>query len=318
MYTPELFHQTLEKIKPYILKTPLVYSSWLSEKINASVYLKLECLQEGRSFKIRGATNALLTESNYSSVIAASGGNHGLALAISAKKQGVPCKIVVPVSTSEYRIELIRNAGAEVIVKGEAFDEADEFAQNLAKNEGGAYIHPFANPNVLVGQGTVGVEILDDMKPDIIIASVGGGGLLGGICRSIQTLGGDHSPEIYGVETIGADSMYQSLKEGKIVKLDKISSIAKTLGAKETAKINFEAISGIAKEILLVSDQEAVSAMQEFLDREKILIEPAASCVVAAVEKYKEKFEGKKVVLVICGSNVTLEEFHFWVQNYLS
>ena len=318
MYTSELFHQTLAKIRPYIMKTPLVYSSWLSETISASVYLKLECLQEGRSFKIRGATNALLTEENYSSVIAASGGNHGLALAISAKKLGKPCKIVVPTSTSEYRIKLIKKAGAEVIVRGEAFDEADKFAQDLARKESGVYIHPFANPNVLIGQGTVGVEIMEDIKPDILIASVGGGGLLGGICRSIQAISGTSPPEIYGVETVGADSMYQSLGAGKIVKLDKISSIAKTLGAKETARINFEAIQGCVKEILLVSDQEAVLAMQQFLDNEKILVEPAASCIVAALEKYKEKFAGKTIVLVICGSNVTLEEFQQWVENYLS
>jgi len=318
MFTSDLFHQTLEKIKPYILRTPLIYSAWLSEKIGASVYLKLECLQEGRSFKIRGATNALLTEQNYSSVIAASGGNHGLALAIAAKKLGKPCKIVVPLSTSEYRIELIRKAGAEVIVKGEAFDEADEYAQQLAKNENGAYIHPFANQNVFIGQGTVGVEILEELQPDVVVASVGGGGLLGGICRSIQAISSDHLPEIYGVETIGTDSMYQSIKAHKIVKLEKITSIANTLGAKETAKINFDAIKDCVKEILLVSDQESVRAMQEFLDNEKILVEPAASCIVAAVDKYKEKFEGKKVVLVICGSNVTLKEFDTWVKNYLS
>jgi threonine dehydratase len=303
------------------LPTLFKRSKWLSETVGAQIYIKLEVLLPGNSFKLRGATHTLLaykqTHSSLPSrVITASGGNHGLAVAIAAQRMGIPCRIVLPETSPIHRRTVITSFGAEVYLAGAAFDDANAVALEMAKEEGTLYIHPFDNDHVLEGQGTIALEIMEQVPDaEVIIGSLGGGGLLAGVSACLQAAG-KSDVKIYSVETEGADYFYQSRAAGQLVTLPSITSIAKTLGAKtSTAKVYGILQSNIV-EAFQVSDKEAVEAICAFLNYEKILLEPATSCVVAALLKNKHLFQGKKVVLIICGGNTTLEELQAWRKEF--
>ena len=280
--------------------------------------MKLECLNPGRSFKIRGATNSLLSQEHLPElVMTASGGNHGLGVAIAAKRLEIPCKVVLPLSTSSYRVSLLKQLGAEVELRGEAWDEANNYAlQQAKKSSSTLYIHPFADREVMIGQGTIWIETQKQLGGDIdgFVASVGGGGLLAGNALAMESM--ISRPMIVAVETQGADSLAQSLRLGKLTSLEHITSIAKTLGAKTTTPYIFETLQRLVDHMLVVSDTDAVTSIFQFLDKEKLLVEPATSCIISATLKNKELFRGKQVVLVICGSNVTYQEVLQWQQEF--
>ncbi len=306
------FKQTEELIRPYVKPSPLIYSDWLSDLLSAEVYLKLECLQPGNSFKIRGATNALLSNKRPEKVITASGGNHGLAVAYACKQQNIACLVVLPEYTSKYRIDLLQRFDAEVKLYGSAWDEANEYALKMAEDDDTLYIHPFADKEVILGQGTIALELQDE-NFDTLFCSVGGGGLLTGIALAFEAM--DHDIDLYAVETNGAESLYQSINAGKIVELKAITSIAKTLGAKKTVPFIFDNLSRLVKQSMVVDDSDAVHYLLEFLENEKLLIEPATSCTIAAAMEIKEKLMGKKIVFIICGSNISLSEVDQWKIN---
>ncbi|MCH8907379.1 MAG: pyridoxal-phosphate dependent enzyme [Candidatus Heimdallarchaeota archaeon] len=320
MFDLDTFKQAEKRIRATVGKSPLVKSAWLSKELDAEVYLKLECMQPGRSFKIRGATNALLSADTMpKKVITASGGNHGLGVAIASKRAGIPSLIVLPTSTPSHRVDLLRDLGADVLLYGVAYDEANEHAKILAKESDTLYIHAFADDEVIVGQGTISLELVNELGSfDILVASIGGGGLLSGITLGLKAQGLVNSIEIIAVETEGANCFAASLAEDRVVELKAITSIAKTLGAKATSQFNFETLKELVNESVVVTDKEAVEALNLFLDHEKILVEPATSCIFAAALKDKEKFRGKKVVFIVCGSNVTLDEFRLWNQEFLN
>ena len=300
----------------HIKASLVIHSPWLSRKLDAEVYLKLECFQPGNSFKIRGASNALLSQDPLpDQVITASGGNHGLGVAFACRRAGVPCKVVLPTSTSEYRAKLLREIGAEVQLYGDAWDDANSYALELANSPSKLYIHPFADYEVVLGQGTIALELMEQLPEfDILVASVGGGGLLTGISLALEQLG--YPGEIVAVETIGAESMHRSLAAAEIVELDAITSIAKTLGARKTEPFIFESLKRLVTHSLIVDDKNAVISLLEFLDNEKILIEPATSCTIAAAFQNPEIFKNKKVVFIICGSNVSMEEVENWKEEF--
>ena len=308
------FDESQRKIAKYVNPSPLIYSDWLSKELHAEVYLKLECLQPGNSFKIRGATNALLSGTRPSKVITASGGNHGLGVAIACQRQKIPCLVVLPTSTSEYRVEILRELNADVQLVGEAWDEANAYALSLAEDKTSLYIHPFADKEVILGQGTIALELIEELDFDMLVASVGGGGLLTGIAMALEANGKE--VEIVAVETNGADSLAQSLKANKLVELAAITSIAKTLGAKKTDQFIFDSLSRLVNHMFVVDDREAVRYLLEFLNHEKILVEPATSCIIAAAMQNREVFENRKIVFVICGSNVSLEEVEVWREQF--
>lgn len=320
MYSQSDFRQALNKIKQYIYYSPLKYSQWLSNELEADVYLKFECFQPGRSFKIRGATNSLISQPLIPKrVITASGGNHGLGVVIITSKLKIPCLVVLPESTSEYRIQILEELGSEVHITGKSWDDSNEYAIELANKTGDLYIHPFADPLVIQGQGTVALEIIDEMNDiDVIIASVGGGGLLTGIALAVDSLGKSDDISLYAVETEGANSLNASLESQKLVELDAITSIAKTLGARKLSEFNFQTLNRLITKSFVISDKDTVKSLVNFLNHEKVLVEPAMSCIIAALLQNRTEFRGKKIVVIVCGSNVTIEELEDWKEIFLN
>ncbi len=199
-----------------------------------------------------------------------------------------------------------------MVVHGSAWDDANALATKVAVESGRAYIHPFDNPMVMAGDGTIVTELLTQSPPpDLIIASIGGGGLISGILSAVQHF--SPATRVFGVETEGADSMYQSRKAGKIIELPTITSIAETLGARKTEKTQFEIVSQYITDLVTVSDNAAIRALIAVLEEEKLLTEPATSCSVAALMEGKIPLRrGEKVVIVLCGANVSHEKVHEW------
>ncbi len=320
MYSESEFRNAQENIKDYISHNPLKFSKWLSDRLEAEVYLKLECFQPGRSFKIRGATNSLLSQTEEPKrVITASGGNHGVGVATISSILNIPSLIVLPIGTSEYRINILEKIGSKTYVTGDSWDDSNNYAIELAKKQNDLYIHAFADPYVIQGQGTVAVEIMDEhVEIDTIIASVGGGGLLTGISLAVEAFGKEKEISLYAVETQGADCLNASIEKDELVELDAITSIAKTLGARKMSEFNFRTLQRLLTKSYVVSDHDTVKSLIDFLDNEKIMVEPAMSCIISALLQNKLEFKGKKIAIIVCGSNVTLEEVEKWKSEFLA
>jgi len=301
--------QAAERIKPHVRRTPLIDSRLLTERLGTNVYLKLELLQKTGAFKARGAFNkmlALTDEQKKCGIVAVSAGNHAQAVAYAARALGQKALILMPDTTRQNYLDKTRAFGAEIKLFptiADAFAAAEEY-----QAEGRVYVHPFDDPFVIAGQGTIGLEILEDV-PDVtdVVVSIGGGGLSGGIALAVKTLRRDVN--IWGVETKGADSMAQALAAGTIVELPAITSIARTLGAPSVGRLTFELAKKYFRSVTVVDDKEAVAELFYLLDKIKVLAEPAASCTLAAAERLKENFDKKsKVVLVLCGGNIGLDD----------
>lgn len=298
-----------ERIATFIKRTPLFYDDVLSRRFKSNFYLKHELLQKTGSFKVRGAFNKLLSLNGGKvkpKIVAVSGGNHAQAVAFAAQTLGFEALILMPEFTPQNYVEKTKSHGAEVELfptMAEAFKQAEEY-----EREGYVYVHPFNDEKVVAGQGTIGLEILEDVPQvtDVII-SIGGGGLAGGAAAAIKAL----KPEvkIWGVETVGAESMAKALDAGEIVELSKITSIAKTLGAPSVSPLTFDLAQKYLSGVTVVDDAEAVEEMFFLLDRAKVLTEPATSCTLAAAERLKKNFdETRHVVLILCGGNIGLDD----------
>jgi threonine dehydratase len=303
------------RIRPHLPVTPLVRAEHFSRKLGASVFFKLETLQPTHSFKVRGAFNALMQlpdEQKKRGVVTASGGNHGLAVAYAAQVLGIPATIYLPESATEAKLAAIRLLRPEIIIHGAAWDDANALAMRVARESGRTYVHPFDDRAVMAGQGTIVPELLQQLPaPALIVASIGGGGLISGIISATKHF--SPATRVVGVETVGADSMFQSWKAGRIIELPAITSIAETLGARKTEPAQFEIVSRHANDLVTVSDDSAIQALLQILDKEKLLTEPATSCSVAAlVEGCIAIRPGENVVVVLCGANVALENVRCW------
>ena len=297
------------RIAPCVRRTPLTASAVLSERLKTNVYVKLELFQKTGSFKVRGAFNKALglkAEERGQGLVAVSGGNHAQAVAYAARTLGLKSVVLMPESTPANYVDATRGYGAEIKFAanvGTAFAEVAQY-----EREGWAYVHPFDDPVVMAGQGTIGLEILDDV-PQVtdIIASIGGGGLIGGIATAVRSL--KPSVRLWGVETEGADCMSKSLAAGKIVTLDAITSIARTLGAPAPSEFTLALARNLLESVTVVSDAEALAALRFLLERLKVLTEPAASCTLAAADRLKDQFSKERhVVLVLCGGNMPFED----------
>lgn len=309
------------RIRPWLAPTPLIRSQHLSTKLGANVYLKLETLQPTHSFKVRGAFNALAQSSatqRARGVITASGGNHGLAVAFAARTLGLPAIVYLPETSSRLRVESIEAHGAQVVLHGAAWDDANLRALDVAAYQGLTYIHPFDNVDVMAGQGTIVSELVAQLhRIDLVVASIGGGGLLSGILSAVQAFTPDS--RVIGVETEGADSMFQSWKAGHIVELAKITSIAETLGARKTEPRHFDIVTRNVSDLVTVTDDQAIRALLELLAEEKLLTEPATSCSVAALlEKKVTVRTGENIVVVLCGANIALDRVCHWAAERYS
>jgi threonine dehydratase len=309
--SPTLSHiQTArQRIAPCIRRTPLTPSATLSERLHTNVYVKLEIFQKTGSFKVRGAFNKALSlgpEERGRGIVAVSGGNHAQAVAYVARALGLKSLILMPEGTPSNYVEATRGYGAEVKFAANAraaFAEVEQY-----EKDGWAYIHPFDDPLVMAGAGTIGLEILDDVpQATDVIVSIGGGGLMGGVATAVKSL--KPGVKVWGVETEGADCMSQSLAAGKIVTLDTITSVARTLGAPAPSERTFEMAKTLLESITVVPDSEAISALRIILERLKILTEPAASCTLAAALRLKDHFSSDRhVILVLCGGNMPLDD----------
>ncbi|MFX0123561.1 MAG: threonine/serine dehydratase [Candidatus Hodarchaeota archaeon] len=307
--------ETLSQIRPFVITTPLIRSYHLEKLLGIEVYLKLEFLQPTRSFKVRGAcAKALSLEKEVLSqgLVTASGGNHGLGVCYAGRELDAPVVVFLPQNTVKEKVEKIKEWGGKTVLIGDAWDEANKRAQEYAQETGQTYVHPFDDLTVVKGQGTIALELLDQNPYlDAIVASVGGGGLISGLGVVASQL----KPEIkiFGVETLGCDAVTQSFRAGYPVTLPAITSIADTLGAKRTTETTLARIKAVVDDMQTVTDSEALGALHILLDKEKILVEPATSCSLAAL--LHKKFDLKhieKLCIILCGSNVSLRQLKEW------
>jgi threonine dehydratase len=298
-----------QRIAPCVRRTPLTPSATLSERLKTNVYVKLEIFQKTGSFKVRGAFNKALSlrpEERGRGIVAVSGGNHAQATAYVARALGLKALILMPESTPRNYVDATRGYGAEIKFAANASAAFAEVAQ--FERDGWAYIHPFDDPLVMAGQGTVGLEILDDVPQvtDVII-SIGGGGFMGGVATAVKAL--KPGVRVWGVETEGADCMSKSLAAGRIVTLETITSVARTLGAPAPSERTLAMAKELLESVTVVPDREAIAAMRVILERLKVLTEPAASCTLAAADRLKEHFSSERhVVLIFCGGNISVED----------
>ncbi|MFX0102039.1 MAG: threonine ammonia-lyase [Candidatus Hodarchaeota archaeon] len=289
------------------LNTPIVKSRYLSGLVSADVYLKLENFQITGSFKIRGAFNKLQElgpEQIQNGVITASAGNHGQGLAYAARIMNVPATIVVPENTPFIKIKRIKNQGALVVEKGQSYDDAVEIAQKLAIDKKMVYIPAFDDPDIIAGQGVIGLEIMDYLEdPLCIICPIGGGGLISGIAIFAKHI----VPEIkiIGVEAYGAAAMKYSVEKGKITTLEIMDTIADGIAVKTPGNLTFNIVSELVDDIVTVNDNQIANAILKLMEEDHIVVEGAGATPVAALlNDMIPELEGKKVVCIISGGNI--------------
>ena len=300
----EAFIKAKEKLSKVLLKTSLIHSPIFSKEAGNEVYIKPENLQKTGSFKIRGAYNKITNlsdEEKKKGVIASSAGNHAQGVAYGAKESGIKAVIVMPKSTPLIKVESTKQYGAEVVLHGDVYDDAFKKAKELEEKEGYIFVHPFDDEDVIHGQGTIALEILEELpETDIILVPIGGGGLISGIACAAKIL----KPEIkiIGVEPDGAASAYEAIKEDKVVELKEANTIADGTAVKKIGNTTFEYIKKYVDEIITVSDYELMEAFLLLVEKHKIIAENSGILSLAALKKLKEK--NKKVVSVVSGGNI--------------
>ncbi|WP_338964884.1 threonine ammonia-lyase [Fusobacterium nucleatum] len=293
-----------EKLSKVLLKTSLIHSPIFSKESGNEVFIKPENLQKTGSFKIRGAYNKITNlsdEEKKKGVIASSAGNHAQGVAYGAKESGIKAVIVMPKSTPLIKVESTKQYGAEVILHGDVYDDAFKKAKELEEKKGYVFVHPFDDKDVIYGQGTITLEILEELpETDIILVPIGGGGLISGIACAAKIL----KPEIkiIGVEPDGAASAYEAIKEDKVIELKEANTIADGTAVKKIGNTTFEYIKKYVDDIITVSDYELMEAFLLLVEKHKIIAENSGILSLAALKKLKEK--NKKVVSVVSGGNI--------------
>lgn len=303
---PSVIRKAAEALKGRVLRTPLVYSSTFSRLCGAKVYLKLENLQETGSFKLRGATWKIMSNLHRigpEGVVAASAGNHAQGVALAASRAKLPSTVIMPEWASISKQEATRNYGAEVIIEGQSLSDAIRKAGQLVER-GKTLIHPFDDPDVMAGQGTIGLEILEELpEPDLVVVPVGGGGLIGGIacaCGSVRP-----ETRIVGVQTQSCPSAYRSLESGRVVSVEAQKSLADGITVKQIGALPFAVMKEMVDEIVLVEEDAIAAAVLMLLERKKLLAEGAGAVPLAALMSCSfEVPKGGTVVLVISGGNM--------------
>lgn len=291
-----------ERLEGHIKKTPVVYAPNLGDDI----YLKVEVLQDTGSFKLRGAYNKIATLSDEEAergVVACSAGNHAQGVAKSASERGIRSVICMPYHAPLSKVKATKSYGAEVKLIKDSFDDAAAYAKKLSEEEGYTFIAPFDDEKIIAGQGTVALEILEEVKDiDIIVVPIGGGGLISGVALAAKSINPDI--KIIGVQTQISPSMYESVKEGKILTVKGGSTIADGIAVKTPGKITYELVKEYVDEIVLVTEGEISSAILTLLEENKIITEGAAASTVAALMYKKFSHKGKKVCCILSGGNI--------------
>jgi threonine dehydratase len=294
------------RIAPHLRRTPLLDAGALPGGESGSrLTLKLENLQVTGSFKARGALNKVLTlspEQAADGLVTASGGNHGLGVAFAGRLAGAPVTIYLPGNVPPAKAAKLERWGACVIRQGEVWDDANEAALEAARREGMAYVHPFADPAVIAGQGTVGLEILEDApETDLAVVAIGGGGLIAGAALALKALQPDL--RVFGVEPVGAPTLHASLRAGAVVELPEVTTAANTLAPRRSHETNFAIVRDTVEDVVLVTDDEMREAARWLWFEVGIAAELSGAAAVAALRAGRIPLDGaRSVCAVICGA----------------
>ena len=297
-----------DTIKDIVKRTDILESTKLSLLTNANIYYKCENLQKTGSFKVRGACNKIanLTEEEKSKgVIASSAGNHAQGVALGAKMNNIEATIVMPSTAPLAKVTATKSYGANVVLEGLVYDDAYAKAVEIQKETGATFLHPFNDKYVIAGQGTIGLEIFEQMnnKVDTILCPIGGGGIIAGIATAAKAL--NPNVKIVGVQTANIPSMYESMKSGKVTTAFKSTSIADGISVKTVGELTFNIAKDLIDEVVLVQEDEIAEAVLFLMENQKVVAEGSGAVTTAAIlsGKYKPK-ENENVVLIISGGNI--------------
>jgi threonine dehydratase len=305
----ELDHiqQAHERIKDAVRRTPCLRTRFFHSPAvdDASLSLKLECLQVSGSFKARGASNKVLTlteEARRRGLVTASGGNHGLGVAYAGRRAGAPVQVYLPASTPGAKAEKLERWGARVVFEGDVWDDANAAAREAAARDGMTYVHPFADPAVMAGQGTVGLEILKQFaEVDTVLVAIGGGGLISGTATALKA--SKPGIKVIGVEPVGAPTLKRSVEAGDLVELDAITTAANTLAPRRSAQMNLDIVRARVDDIVLVDDDDMRDAARWLWFEMGLGVELSAAAAVAALRTGAYRPEsGENLCAVVCGA----------------
>lgn len=307
----EDFERARGFVAPHVYHTPLLTSRTLSEATGFDVRLKAEMFQRGGAYKVRGPMNkiAQLTENERArGVICSSAGNHSQGVAIAARQYGVRAVVVMAENATPSKVAATRGYGAEVVLHGSIWDEANEKALELVERHGLTYIHPFDDPQLIAGQGTLGLEILDDFpQVEVAVVPIGGGGLISGVAMALKSANPDI--RVIGVESSGAPAMQRSVEAGQCVTLDRVDCVIDGLRVKRVGVHTRSVVSRYVEEIVTLPDAQIFEAVVWLMERAKLVAEGAAAAPVAALlQGLIGAPEGAKVVVVLSGGNLDVEQ----------
>ncbi|GJM32805.1 MAG: L-threonine dehydratase [Saprospiraceae bacterium] len=301
--------QAKVRLKEVAIPTPLSYNYNLSDQLDCNLYLKREDMQVVRSYKIRGAYNKMATmgkDALTNGVVCASAGNHAQGVAFACQKMGVMGKIYMPSVTPQQKVKKVKLFGkefVEVILFGDTFDDSYNEALKQVEENGMIFVHPFDDEKVIEGQGTVGLEILENcpVSIDYVFVAVGGGGLISGLGSYFKQI--SPNTKIIGVEPLGAPAMHDSLKAKKIITLNEIDSFVDGAAVRKVGETTFAIAQQVIDDMVLVPEGKVCSTILQLYNEEGIVVEPAGALTIAALDQYQEKIKGKNIVCVISGSN---------------
>ena len=306
MLTLDKFEEAAETVGRVTLETKLVYSEYFSDQTGNKVYIKPENMQYTGAYKVRGAyykISQLTEQQKAAGIIACSAGNHAQGVALAATHQGVRSVVCMPDSAPISKVEATKRLGAEVVLTKGAYDDAYEQALRLQKETGATLIHPFDDDEVIAGQGTIGLEILDQLPDvDAIIVPVGGGGLISGVAFAVKQL--QPSVKIYGVQAENAPSMFESHREGHQITLGTVKTFADGIAVKHPGDTTFSMVEQYVDGIVTVSEDEIAAAILAMIEKQKLIAEGAGAVSVAAAMFGKLPIAGKKAVCLVSGGNI--------------
>ncbi len=294
------------ELAKYLEPTPLLPNTWLSELLGCELFLKLENMQPIGSFKIRGASykiSQLSASERKRGVIAASAGNHAQGVAWGSRKHGTSALIVMPKNAPLIKVQNTRTLGAEVVLEGDSLKEAFVAATRIARKSGRVLVHPFEDRHVIAGQGTVGLEILEQLPdPDFIVGSIGGGGLMSGIGLTVKAL--RPQTKLYGCQASGAASMVRSFAKGKAVELESVDTFADGIAVGRASEPMRKVLAARLDGILEADDEAIAAAVLMLLEKAKTITEGSGALPLAVLEKMRKQINGKKVVIIVSGGNI--------------
>ena len=300
------FRNAAQRIKPFLHHTELSSNATFSEMTGGEIFLKCENTQKTGSFKIRGAGNkiaCMMERGEMNPVVASSAGNHAQGVACAAQKFGIPATIVMPKAAPIVKVQATEGYGAKVVLYGDCYDDAYAEACRICEEEGAVFLHPYNDPEVIAGQGTLGLEILGDLPDvDIVITPAGGGGLLAGVASAVRQV--NPRIKVYGVQAEGADAIARSFKAKKLLTTDTASTIADGIAVKCPGDITVDIINRYVEDVVTVNDIQIADAILQLMERSKLIVEPAGATPLAAVLSGKIDVKDKKVVCVMSGGNI--------------